>query len=79
MARYLLDEKDTNISETNQNGQTALHLACTSGLIKEPSAEFVLFILDRGVDPGIKDSSGKTACDYAVENGHTELEALLTP
>jgi len=37
------------------------------------------FLLENGADKSIKDNDGKTAYDYAVENGNTELAELLKP
>ena len=33
--------------------------------------------LDYGADKSIKTSDGKTAYDYAVENGHLQIAELL--
>lgn len=43
------------------------------------SLEAVQILLERGADRSITDAKGKTAYDYAVENGHLELAELLKP
>lgn len=39
--------------------------------------EMVRLLLDLGADPKLKDREGKTASDYAVSGGWTNLAALL--
>ena len=40
-------------------------------------AGIVRFLLDRGADPGIANSEGRTACDYARDQGHDEIAKVL--
>ena len=40
--------------------------------------EYIQYLIDIGIDPAITDSFGKTAYDYAVEDGHTEIADLLS-
>ncbi len=35
-------------------------------------------LLEGGADPTLRDKSGKTALDYARENGESEVVALLS-
>ncbi|XP_052758405.1 3'-5' RNA helicase YTHDC2-like [Galleria mellonella] len=56
----------------SQSRRTGLMAAAAHGL-----AETAAQILHIGADPSFKDKEGKTAYDYAVENGHTECAKLL--
>ncbi|KAL0870333.1 hypothetical protein ABMA27_005350 [Loxostege sticticalis] len=60
--------------DTSQSGsrRTGLMAAAAHGL-----AETAANILQIGADPTVKDLKGKTAYDYAIENGHTECAKLL--
>ncbi|XP_072938114.1 3'-5' RNA helicase YTHDC2-like [Epargyreus clarus] len=57
---------------TSRGARTGLMAAAARGLTH--TAQQVLRI---GADPTLKDKNGKTAYDYAVENGHTECANLL--
>lgn len=52
---------------------TGLMAAAARGL-----AETIAQMLQIGADPSAKDKDGKTAYDYAVENGYTECAKLLS-
>ncbi|KAI9986926.1 hypothetical protein PInf_025895 [Phytophthora infestans] len=55
------------------NGHTALMIAATNGKV-----EFVRYLLaSKGVDVFLRDSSGKTASDYARTSGFTAIAGLL--
>lgn len=54
--------------------QTALH-----GAADRNNIELVEFLLKHGVDPKIKDRGGKTALSIAVEQGYSDIVALLLP
>ncbi|CAG5059084.1 unnamed protein product [Parnassius apollo] len=56
----------------SRSGRTGLMAAASHGLT-ETAAQ----ILHIGADPNIRDKNGKTAYDYAVENGHSECAKLL--
>ena len=43
------------------------------------SREAIEILLTHGADSRIKNKRGKTAYDYAIENGYTELSELLQP
>lgn len=45
--------------------------------IDEEDLNIIIFLLENGADKSIKDYFGKTAYDYAVELGETDLEELL--
>ena len=55
-------------------GRTMLMSAASNG--NQPLCNYLLSI---GADKTLTDSNGKTAYDYAVENGYTELAELLKP
>ncbi|XP_049871809.1 3'-5' RNA helicase YTHDC2-like [Pectinophora gossypiella] len=55
------------------SGRTGLMAAAAHGL-----TETAQQILQIGADPTIKDKNGKTAYDYATDNGHTECAKLLS-
>lgn len=76
VTNYLIAEKGMDAAVCDSDGRTLLHFACLSGY-KEPTVAYIHYLLDCGVDPSIKDSYGKTAYDYAVEKGRTEIADLL--
>ena len=42
-----------------------------------PERDTVMWLIDHGIDLSHTDANGKTAYDYAVENGYTEIAQLL--
>lgn len=70
---FLLNENYCNINDTDSSGWTAL-MQSVSGI---PKPEMVQFLLDKGADKSIIDSKGKTAYDYAIENGNNDIVFLL--
>ncbi|XP_022665318.1 tyrosine-protein kinase HTK16-like isoform X2 [Varroa jacobsoni] len=64
VVRELL-QSDYNIDAKNQDGQTALHLACLEG---EP--KIALELLDRGASPNCLDGKGHTPLHYACREGY---------
>lgn len=58
-------QSDYNIDAKNQDGQTALHLACLEG---EP--KIALELLDRGASPNCLDGKGHTPLHYACREGY---------
>ena len=76
VTKFLIEDKKIPADVRDSDGRTALHFACLSGYA-DPTKEYIQYLLDHGVDPAIKDSFGKTAYDYAVEDGHTEIADLL--
>ena len=45
--------------------------------LKEKTIDIINLLLEHGADKSIKDSNGKTAYDYAIENGNIEFAKLL--
>lgn len=76
VTNYLISEKGLSATVCDSDGRTLLHFACISGFT-DPTAEYIQFLLDHGIDPTAKDSYGKTAYDYAIEQGLTEIADLL--
>jgi ankyrin repeat protein len=76
VTKFLIEEKEIPANICDSDGRTALHFACLSGYA-DPTKEYIQYLIDHGVDPARKDSFGKTAYDYAVEDGHTEIADLL--
>ena len=76
VTKFLIEEKGIPANVCDSDGRTALHFACLSGY-SDPTKEYIQYLIDQGVDPAVKDSFGKTAYDYAVEDGHTEIADLL--
>ena len=76
VTNYLVSEKGLSATVCDPDGRTLLHLACLSGFT-DPTAAYIQLLLDYGIDPTAKDSYGKTAYDYAVEQGRTEILDLL--
>ena len=61
--KYKIDINSVNYEKLN-----ALHFAAISGMDNS-----VIFLLNMGIDPNIKDQQGNTALHYAVKNGHTRI------
>ncbi len=86
---YLAFDARVDVEESQTSGRTPLvvasaSLVATSGweyeLDVEPSTHeaLALFLLERGADPNVPDSIGRTALHAAVETGKAELvKALL--
>ena len=62
---------DLNIKNRVYN-QTALMIAAKAGYI-----DIVRFLINKGADPNIKGSLGKSALDFAVSNGHPSIAHFL--
>ena len=60
--------------DTTEKGWTPLMSGAYNG-----STEATKFLLEHGADKTIKDTDGKTAYDYAIENEYLELAELLRP
>lgn len=72
IVQFLLDENYYNINDTDSLGWSALMQAASYS-----TPEMVRLLLDKGADKSLVDSSGKTAYDYAIENGKQDIVALL--
>ncbi len=74
IVRFLLDKGFCNVNDRSY-GQTLLMCAADDSTL-----EMVQLLLDYGADKSLKDSeNGKTAYDYAMENGNFEMSELLKP
>ena len=64
--------KGGNISSHNQDGRTALHVACREGHL-----ETVQYLLHQGASVHVKDRNGVTPLLDAVKEKHTSIIGLL--
>jgi len=72
--QYMIDfvpDIDIRTDEYWDNN-TPLHRASIFGKL-----EIVKYLIEKGADPKLKSKSDKTAYDYAVENGKSEIEEYL--
>ncbi|XP_071482423.1 BRCA1-associated RING domain protein 1-like [Diadema antillarum] len=60
------------IIKKNKRGETPLHVACIKG-----DMDVAQSLLERGVDPNVKDNAGWTPLHEACNHGHTSLVDLL--
>ncbi|MBI3928308.1 MAG: ankyrin repeat domain-containing protein [Armatimonadetes bacterium] len=65
----LLLDRDAKLDAVAEEGTTMLHLAADYGYVEK-----VKVLLELGVDPTVKNSSGKTALEVAK---NAEIEELL--
>lgn len=65
----------TDVNAANSRGKTALMFAAASQ--NRSAAPIIKILLGSGANKYIKDKSGKTALDYALENGDNEAAKLL--
>ena len=80
IAQYLDSICDDFLKQRNEQGQTLLHIACISGYTDENEKNrFVEKLIAMGIDVSLQDENGKTAYDYAIKYGHTELAQLVKP
>ena len=81
LVQTFLDGNYCDVNVTDGRGQTAL-TAVLSPPYKRPewgeeTEQMVQLLLDAGADPYQQDASGKSAYDYAVENGHTRVVEMI--
>jgi len=65
-----------NIDCQTRLGRTALHLATLSVQLQN-RAEMATFLLSSGANRSLRDMDGKTARDYALEEGQFDLADLM--
>jgi len=70
----LIDDYHLPIDTIDDYGQTPLMYSARNN-----SADTARLLLEHGADRSIADNDGKTAYDFAVENGNIELMELLKP
>jgi ankyrin repeat protein len=70
---FFLVAKAANINAQDEKGKTALMVAANEGF-----ENITQEILKLNADPNLKDKENKTALDYAIEKGNTQLIKLLT-
>ncbi|MBP1047346.1 ankyrin repeat domain-containing protein [Enterococcus sp. BWM-S5] len=76
--KLLLADGREDIDFQNNYGYTALIEAVGLREGNELYQEIVRVLMDNGANQHIKDNSGRTAMDYAVEKGYTEINAILS-
>jgi len=72
MIEYIVNCKLEDINTQDKEGRTVLGVAAEKNEVEDCK-----LFLKLGADPSIKDNSGKTAYDYALENGNAEVAELL--
>lgn len=73
IVKLLLDIGYCDVNDSS-DGITVLMFAA-----KDSSPDMVKLLLDYGADKTIVDETGRTAYDYAVERGNSEIAELLKP
>jgi len=68
----LINNYHLPVDKIDKNGKTPLMWGAESN-----SVDTVNLLLERGADKSIKDNTGKTAYDYATEEGNREVAELL--
>jgi serine/threonine-protein phosphatase 6 regulatory ankyrin repeat subunit B len=68
----LLQSRSVNVNDTDASGNTALHLACTSGHL-----DIVKQLLHYGAAVNVSNKLGRTPLHEASSNGHKEVVAIL--
>jgi len=69
--KYLIEVANVNVNIRNNSNRTPI-MFCNN-------VDSASYLLEQGADKTIKDKDGKTAYDYAVEHGFSELAELLKP
>ena len=72
IVKYLIENHYFGISDFSENGMTILHFA-----VKKNSVNVCKYLLEQGANQNILDADGKTAYNYALENGNEDMIALF--
>lgn len=72
---YLLKEKKFDVNYRNNQGATSLMLSVF--LNGEADREIISLLFEYGANKDFKDVNGKTAYDYAMDNGNEDIAELL--
>ena len=70
--QFLCFLKKIRINSRNEDGQSALHLACVHGCVMRAKA-----LLDAGCDPRAEDNRRQTPLHLAAAQGHTVVMDML--
>lgn len=70
--KYLIENHYFEMNDFSENGMTILHFA-----VKKDSINVCKYLLEQGANQNILDAEGKTAYDYALENGSEDMIALF--
>ncbi|MCM1089236.1 MAG: ankyrin repeat domain-containing protein [Muribaculum sp.] len=71
IVKFLLDKEYCDVKDMSRD-MTALMFAA-----RDSNLEMTQLLLDKGADKNCKDSTGKTAYDYAVERDKDDIASLL--
>ena len=77
LSKIIFDNYTVDINYIGYKGETPLIALITNERASNFS-EMISFLLENGADKSLKDDSGKTAYDYAVETGNQEIIDLLS-
>ncbi len=72
IVRLILERGYIGVNDSLQDSYTPLTVAA-----RDSSVDSAALLLELGADPNLRDPDGKTAMDYAKENGDTDMIALL--
>lgn len=75
--KLLLEAGQEPIDFQNDPGYTALIEAVALRDGSKLYQDIVKLLMEHGADQDIRDNSGRTALDYAKQNGYTEIEKIL--
>lgn len=70
---FLLSKAPTFLDTQNEDGETALHLAASLG-----EEETVETLLKNGASPAVKDNTGLTPAEHALDNSHYKIGHMLS-
>lgn len=76
--KLLLAAKQEPINFQNNSGYTALIEAVALRDGSKLYQDIIKLLLENGADQHIRDNSGRTALDYANQNGYEEMKEILT-
>ncbi len=74
--KYLLEEKGFDVNYSDTSKMTALML---SVYWEDANEDTIKILLENGANISLKDENGKSAYDYAIQNGNEEFAELLKP
>ena len=77
LSKIIFDNYTVDINYIGYKGKTPLIALITNERANNFS-EMISFLLENGADKSLKDDSGKTAYDYALEKGNQEIIDLLS-
>jgi hypothetical protein len=79
LIEYLIEQRGMDVNIRGTYNMTALIYVAWRSDDNEKDIEMATLLLQYGPDKAIQDVNGKTAYDYAMENGQWELAKLVKP